>query len=213
MPITTEPTPERPPPGFTRVRIQGTGGDSAWGFGFWLQTAGTPGSGDLDDLAQAIHEAFVDRLMGSLGTDFHVTETVVTYYRTVDAIQGTYAHSDAGGQTGTTIPASAAMVLNWTIASHYRGGKPRTYLPGLKASAMTNDSQWDPAASSDVHDAAVLFLTDVNALSAGGITSVIMGCLHFFSAGVALVPPTFSGYSGLIARGKIGSQRKRISKT
>lgn len=213
MPITSEPTPERPPPGYTRVRIIGTGGDSAWGVGFWLQTSGTPAPGDLNDLAQSIHEAWVSNVMPLMGTDFHVTETIVTYYRTVDAIQGTYVHSDAGGQTGTTIPASAAMVLSWTIASHYRGGKPRTYLPGLKASAMTNDSQWDSAASSDVHDAVADWLTAVNALDAGGISSVVVGVLHFFSAGVALVPPTFSAYAGVVARQKIGSQRKRIAKT
>lgn len=211
MPITTEPTPERPPLGFTRVRLIGTGGDSNWGVGFWLQTAGTPASGDLDDLAQAIHEAWVSTLLGSMGTDFHLTETIVTYYRLADELVGTYVHSDAGGQTGTTIPASAAMVLSWTIASHYRGGKPRTYLPGLKASAMTNDSQWDPAATSDVHDSAVDFLTAVNALDSGGITSVLMGVLHFFSEGLALAPPTFSAYSGVRARGKIGSQRRRIA--
>lgn len=211
MPITSEPTPERPPPGFVRVRLIGTGVTSGWGIGFWLQSAGTPASGDLDDLAQQIHEAFVSTLLGSMGTDFHLTETTVTYYRTIDELVGSYVHSDAGGQTGTTIPASAAMVLSWTIASHYRGGKPRTYLPGLKASAMTDDSHWDPAASSDVHDSAVDFLTAVNAIDAGGVTSVIMGVLHFFSAGLALVPPVFSAYAGVVARAKIGSQRKRIA--
>lgn len=181
-----------------------------WGVGYWLQTAGTPASGDLNDLAQGIHEAWVATLLGSMGTDFHVTETKVTYYRLSDELVGSYVHSDAGGQTGTTIPASAAMVLSWTIASHYRGGKPRTYLPGLKASAMTTDSLWDSAATSDVHDSAVDFLTAVNALDAGGITSVIMGVYRFFSAGLALAPPTFNAYSGVVARQRIGSQRDRV---
>lgn len=211
MPITSEPTPERPPPGYTKVRHTGTGVTNVWGLGYWLQTSGTPAPGDLDDLAQQAHEAFASTVLDSMGTDYHLTETTVTYYRTSDELVGSYVHSDAGGQTGTTIPASAAMVLSWTISSHYRGGKPRTYLPGLKASAMTNDSQWDSAAASDVHDAAVDWLTAVNAITAGGIAGVVMGVLRFFSGGLALVPPTFNGYSGLIARQKIGSQRRRIS--
>jgi hypothetical protein len=211
MPITSEPTAERPPPGFTKVRHTGIGATSTWGLGYWLQTAGTPAPGDLDDLAQGAHEAFASTVLDLMGTDFSIEETTVTYYRTVDELVGSYVHHDAGGQTGTTIPASAAMVLSWTIASHYRGGKPRTYLPGLKASAMSNDSLWDSGASSDVHDAAVDWLTAVNALGPGGISSVIMGVLHFFSAGLALVPPTFSGYSGVVARRKIGSQRRRIA--
>jgi hypothetical protein len=51
-----------------------------------------------------------------------------------------------GGSTAE--PAQVAMLINWQIARRYRGGKPKTFLPGAGQADLASDSTWAVAAVS-----------------------------------------------------------------
>jgi hypothetical protein len=89
-------------------------------------------------------------------------KTVETFVQ--DEIQLLDLNSDTGaevtvanGATGTDasqgIPADAAMIINYGVGRHYRGGKPRTYLTGLPIGFLATPQTWNPTDAEAVNTA------------------------------------------------------------
>jgi hypothetical protein len=134
----------------------------------------------------------------------------VRYYSGAGDEQVSVTADHTGAESGGGLTANAAAVISWGILSSYRGGKPRTYIPGIGANALASARALSATFVASASAAAASFIDDVNALATGGITSVSLGTLHFFAAGVALAPPTFDPFVSARCQPRVCSQRRRL---
>jgi len=127
------------------------------------------------------------------------------------ALHSVHVINLAGTKVGTGISDnSACVVLSWASSVYWRGGKPRTYLPGIVNTDVVNGHTIATAADTEYTSAANSFLTLVNALSATGITQTQLGFVSFFSAKVPRNPPIFFPILAGSVHGRLGSQRRRL---
>lgn len=193
-----------------RVEISGNVGATHWMNGFWALVTGVPLFSDISTLATDFYGAFETNLLPRMGTDSHQLLSKVEYFTGTGSILAETNADHAGGQTGTAEISSAAIVIAWQIEEIYRGGKPRTYLGAQSEAKRDTNHTWQDSHVSDTASAAADFLEAVNGFTTTNVTSVSLGCLHFFRAGVALTPPTFSPFLGASCQKRICTQRRRL---
>lgn len=210
MPSGTRP---QPPVGTARVAIDSvlSGNTCANVVWFDLTSAGSPNAGDLNFILGAFIDAWITRFkpyqaaqvtyLGANASWLHAAgqaiETAVT--RSVVCTGGTTVH-DAG----------ASIVVDWGINAYYRGGHPRTYLPGVVDSNTVNSSSLDPTYRSAIATAAGGVLSDVAALSHGDITAVKLGTVTFQTGKEWRPSPFFRQYVSAKVRSRMGTQRRRL---
>lgn len=210
VPITSEPSPNRAPAGTARVRISGHYDETHWAVGYWLLVTGVPLPADLFDLANDVHGAWITRLLGLLSSAC-VTERVdVEYFTDTGSVAAASVVSNSGSGGGDPAGAQVSCVVSWGLETSYRGGKPRTYLPGIPGDAVFSPRIFTDGFVADVSSGAIGFLDDVNGITTDNISSVSLGVVHFFSAGVALAPPTFEPFLYAIAQKRLCTQRRRL---
>jgi hypothetical protein len=124
-------------------------------------------------------------LASNLGTNisghiakYSATNVVYTGIQTVDIgtqtpQEGAYSASIPGTATGTMEPANLCFCINFGITARYRGGHPRTYIPGQGAGAISTGNQWTSAALGTLaQDFANMIGATVSALATGGLAGV-----------------------------------------
>jgi hypothetical protein len=121
--------------------------------------------------------------------------------------EGTAGTVAAGTRAGTQLAPATSVLMNHQIARHYRGGKPRTYLP-LGASGDITSGRWLGSFLTDVTTAWVNFISTV--LGSGTGCSIIYLCnLSYHSGGALRAVPVTDEVQSSSANPLIGSQRRR----
>jgi hypothetical protein len=212
MPL-TDPRPA-PPAGTARVAISGTVFGHALTHVFWYEVehSGTVVVDDLDAIAAGTLDAWASNFAPLLSTAVVYTSCQVVYFPTAGTeLVGTATDSVAGEASEQIEDASASIVVDWLIALYYRGGKPRSYLPGPDASKVSNGSDLNSTYLSDLAGAASDVRNGINAGSSGSITAVTMGTVSFEHAKDWRDPPIFVPYINSKLRPVLASQRRRIT--
>jgi hypothetical protein len=179
---------------------------------FWLNLASAaPAQADLDAIVDAVVAAYNTRFTGFIVSTATLTQATATWLDGVGTVlESTRAYGDVmTGGTGIDNLASC-YVINWSIRDYYRGGKPRTYLPGVLQSVVTDGRTIAATPRANLAAAAVNFMNDVNALTHGGITSCHLGTVAFQRHNAWLTPPVFKQYQGASVRLVMGTQRRRL---
>lgn len=205
----------RGPDNSVRVAVSGTINGLAWAqvFHAQLTITGTVTQANLDAWTTAFAAAWTARL-GSLIP----IGTAQTLCKTTLYLPGGLAMLSSAPMTGTGSGAalndnSAAPVISWTSLAYWRGGKPRTYQPGIAASNMNSDGHTVTSGyKTALTTAATSFRTDVNALTAGAITGTVFGFVSFYTGGVLRTPAVFFPFTGASVHARLGSQRRRLGK-
>jgi hypothetical protein len=210
MPTGTRPAP---PVGTVRLTLSGTLATHKWANVLWLLlTSASPASADLNTLLTAINTAWGTRVRPLLGTDCSLTLMQGVWLHAAGSeIVGTNATVQTGGVGEASVNSAAAcFIISNHISSYYRGGHPRTYLPGVRASAVTNGSAISGSVLTSLTTGWNNLRTDINALTAGGITAVQLGTVRFQSGNAWLTPPVFRAFINSTVRSTLGTQRRRI---
>src|SRR6266550_814822 len=143
MPTGTRPAP---PNGTARVAIHGQIFSHTTINVFWLDLthSGTPDGGDFAEVVNDVLANYSGAFMGSLSRDFQVTGATGEWFLGTGNLSGFSAGAAVGSSDADAVQdAGASFVISWFIAASYRGGHPRTYLPGVDAAIVTNGSQID----------------------------------------------------------------------
>lgn len=120
--------------------------------------------------------------------------------------------TDSGGDfSAGNSPNSVACVVSWKIPRHYRGGRPRTYIWGLKTGTQISTNSFTSTFTSQLTSAATAFIADTNGISAAG-SGVQLGCVHYIKNKAYIIPPTFDAFTTAVVHGRIDSQRRRLGK-
>lgn len=204
------------PPGSARIAISGTINGKPWANVFWINTAGgaTAPQGDFDTVVSTIGEKYK--------TEFEVQQSnIITYVQAAGtmfqsantAIHSVHAMSGSGVvATAPVDDNAAAAVLSWHTNAYWRGGKPRTYIPGLVDASVSGGSTLNGAFITGLQGAAGFFLTDVNGSAHGAITSVSLGLMSFFTGKNPRPAPVFFPFTGVSVHSRMGTQRRRLGR-
>jgi len=212
MPIGHRPAP---PAGTARLILTGLTQSHPWAAIQWLQlTSSSPAVADLQSIVDGVSAAWNTDLAPQVPAQVSLSEVEAVWTPTVGTeiiAQNSTVH--AGTLSATIVAdASAAFVLNWHLNAYYRGGHPRTFLPGVYTASVTNGSDLVPAYQAAVQSGALAYLNAVNALTHGNISATLLGTVSFQSGNAWRTPPIFRAFTGVSVGGKIGTQRRRIGR-
>lgn len=115
-----------------------------------------------------------------------------------------------GTSTGSAMAPGVSVAISWQIVDTYRGGKPRTYLPGIPSNAATvsGGSGLSTAYATSLDTAATLFMNDLLAHPVTG-TTLHLGTVSYFNAHAVRPVPVFRPYFAVKIHERIDSQRRR----
>jgi hypothetical protein len=195
-----------------RFAVSGTNQGQKWVNIFHSKYSNTPADGaTINSICQAVHTAYVNAF-----TTLWSSSTVLI---TVDgqdlasrtAATGTFSLTHPGVQTTIPMSLQVALCISWSISDRYRGGHPRTYLPGIDGNFVTGGRLLTTAGHTAYLNAAAGFLTNMNAMTAGG-SSWQMCCVRYFSQHQLLANPYVRTITGQSVHGRIDTQRRRLGK-
>ncbi len=209
------PAPPRPQPPVDTIRValSGTVAAQPWTCVQYLAvtTDGTKTAADLKTVIDAYAAAFFARMKTSMSSSVTLTD-VKAVWITSAGNEIAYENSLSDVMTGGALVQNVAtcIVLNWAIGAYYRGGHPRTYLPGVIVANTTGNNALTSGYQASIAAAAVLWLSDANALAGVHILTVKMGTISFQTAKAWRTPPIFRAYSSASVRAIMGTQRRRL---
>jgi hypothetical protein len=121
--------------------------------------------------------------------------------------------ADPGLDTGTVLPPQCSIAISWVITASYRGGKPRSYLPGISASAVNppGTAAVDPTFAGLLEVEANSFLSACNGVTVGS-GPMQLGTISFHSGHVVRPTPIFRAFVSARVHERLDSQRRRSGK-
>lgn len=117
-----------------------------------------------------------------------------------------------GSNPAAPFPPQVAVVLSWQVASSYRGGKPRTYLPGIpqNAIATTGSSALSTTYATALEGVAASFRGIMNGYTPTGASGpTTVGTVSYFHGHTVRPTPVFMGYIDVSVHERLDSQRRR----
>lgn len=203
-----------PPVGTARVAIQGLGASgNEWVNVFWLNlTATTHVTADLVNVVDTMVGAYHTNLMPQMSSAYQVVSAKASWlYAGGNSLEylGSYSYVGSGGASYLTDAACA--VIDWSITDYYRGGHPRTYMPGVPSGSVNTGRTLGGTYRTNLTSGANAYIAAVNAITHGGISAVALGTVRFASGNAWLSPPVFRAYQSSSVRSVLGNQRRRYA--
>lgn len=182
---------------------------------FYIDSAAaSPTASDLNAAAAAISAAWSSDLAAHFCTHWQLVEVSVT------ALNGTETQgvdSTVVPGTGQTdpLPPGVAACVSWSINAAYRGGHPRTYMPGISASYLTaiGSNELSTTAAVNLVASWQNFANAVNIITIDTDT-VTMGTVSYVRNKTPRVTPVFYAYAVANTRmnTRLANQRRRNGK-
>lgn len=220
--MTAPPLPASP---CLRVRLDYSQADSFLaGNRFYLSYAGAaPTAGNCVTLAGDIEAAWVTNMAPVTLEDFALTEVDVLDIASTSGASGQWSGSEGGTRSGSFIPSSVAVNIEFQIARRYRGGKPKIYLPPGAQGDLGDQGHWSNTYKTAVQTAIDAFFAAVTALSVGAVGALGHVNLSYYngfknitnSSGRERAVPTYrdsallDSITGYSVKQEVSSQRRR----
>jgi hypothetical protein len=119
----------------------------------------------------------------------------------------------AGAGTGLPLPPQSAVCISWQAGLTARGGRARTYLPGIPdgATVQVGSPQLSSTYSSGLATAALGFLNQM-ASDTYAVTGVQMGVPSYYAKCQLRPTPMFFSFHTPVVHDRLDSQRRRSGK-
>ena len=192
----------------------GPGGRIARNILFALKGTGSASTSDptvLNGLANQVMSSFTTSLIpAQLSNLWQLTSVLARDNGGTAANSLSTSSSITMGNVGACQPPQVAICVSWQIAEVYRGGKPRTYLPGVPATSITptGSSQISAAAANAMDAAATLLLNDFNSHPVSS-TNWSLGTVSYRTGHSVRPTPLWRSYIGVRIHERVDSQRRR----
>lgn len=206
-----------PPVRACRVTVEGLYDLAPWANVFWLHLNGSGeiSNVNLNQLCNWVYGGWTNTLLKVQSLESTIERVVALLYSD-DGEQVAFSNPSSvpGLKGGTAMPASVSCCISWPIATHYKGGHPRTYLAAIPTSAQANSTSFDPDYSNAVGAEAEDFHTHLESMTElDGITSVSHGIYSFVRHKAWRDPPVFYRImAGVHVDTRIDSQRRRLGR-
>jgi hypothetical protein len=198
-----------------RLAVEGIQGAVPYVNVFWAHNgnASVPSPTDLTTFVTAFYNAYCNRFKALINANSLITAASILYWDGSGGLTGSqHIQNTACTRTGALLPASTACCISWATQQRYRGGHPRTYLPTPVDGDLTDMTTFAGAYVTSVTTNANAFHADVNAMSAGAISSVTLGVVSFVHSKQWRTPPIFRDFvpGGAVVDNRIDTQRRRL---
>jgi hypothetical protein len=201
------------PPGIARVAISGSVYGHKWVQVFYLQLTGSGVTvNDLQSLSDAIEGLYNTNIKAWWPSVVTLTDVSIVYIVSA-GVELTFEKNYSLTGTSAASPidnASGAVVVRWKISAYYRGGHPRSYMPGPTSDYVSNGSDVSGSAQTNIASAWNAVRNGINAITTTNITGVVMGTLSFQTGNAWRVTPVFRPFTSVSINPKLGTQRRRI---
>lgn len=205
-----------PPAGSLRFAVSGVApGGGAWANTFWIATTvATPTTAQMNTIASSLYSSWKTAWQGLLGDDWTITLAKATYYGASGyVIVGEDIVTDVGTGSGNAFTDQVTAVVSWLVATTWRGGKPRTYFPGILTTGdLLDNAHINSTLVTALEGAGTAWMTAVNAFTSAPLTSATLGTIRFFSGGVPLGTPVFLPYAGVFVHNRVATMRRRLGR-
>lgn len=214
------PAPPRPDPPADVCHVAISGNISTttpWANIFWFRNGAgtTPTQGDLDLTIDGILAAYKAQFLPSLGTAVSLQRAIALYYGASGGILSSdRSTTGSGARAAAVLPSNCAICVSWAIPAHYRGGHPRTYLPGPTIDTLATPRTFSPSYPTEIAGKANAFITAVNAIVHGAISDVHLGTVSFVLRKAWRTPPVFRDFTptGAHCDARVDSMRRRLGR-
>lgn len=136
--------PLPPVPDVIRAEIQwGVGPDPLAITRLWYQyTGGPPVAADCSAFAADLIVSLTAHFPALATSSIHCLGVRITDMASSTGADVTVTAALVGSRAGGIVPAGSAVLANYHVSRRYRGGKPRSYLPFLAASDISDAQDW-----------------------------------------------------------------------
>lgn len=203
-----------PIPGVAKVAISGTYGTRSWVNTFHVRrlVEDAMTQAIINDVANAVEAAYGATFITHMPAMAHVHEVVATDLHDTSGLAGVQPSTRVGAAGGLPSSVNIGPLINWRIALRYRGGHPRTYLPGIAEVSVDENGNVDGTVADAFTADANNFITNLGA-NVGDAGALILCVPHYFVGKAPVIPPAVPTVSDILS-GKcnpvVGSQRRRI---
>jgi hypothetical protein len=130
-----------------------------------------------------------------------------------DGLTTSIATAAPGSASGTALPPQCAMCFSWKSGIVARGGRGRTYLPGLTSAGLINaaGSEFLATYCSAVKGQLETFLSTLDALTIGGASPILVIPSYYHNCQLR-TPPLITQVNDVVVHNRLDSQRKRSGK-
>ena len=180
----------------------------------WANTVGGTSAtqADLDAWAAKVRTSYESTLLNICSVQVALHSVQCTLFQNPPFALHTTAPSSAAGPKVTAIinNTAASKVISWTSNVYWKGGKPRTYLPGVFTADTTDSQHLTTAALSELLTAANSFHGQLNGTVQGAITTTVHGFVSFRGLTGDIVTGSFIPILGAATHPRMGTQRGRL---
>lgn len=170
-----------------------------------------------------VNTSWENEMASQVATGINLSLIKVTDLSTRTGIVTSQPGSANGAKAGFIPPDNACVLVNYKINRRYRGGQPRSYMPGGVAQDVTNGNTWSTAMVTAYQNAVGVFFTSLTNFS-GNLTGLKHVNVSYFQGDTWFQKPngswerlpTFRTAPLLDAivnatpSARIGSQRRRL---
>jgi hypothetical protein len=184
-----------------------------WAAVHWLFVGGstTITQADLTSAAAFVGNAYGANVIVHMSAVVIAQHTHLALYGdSGDLLEADASYSLAGGATGVCTPANCCLCVTWHVATGYRGGHPRTYVPGVPDSAMITSNDVTGTFASSLAAGANTYRTNVNGYTNTSMPSVTLGTMSFVRANAWRTPPVFIPFTSASCDVRLDTQRRRL---
>ncbi|MBA0086836.1 MAG: hypothetical protein HRJ53_17785, partial [Acidobacteria bacterium Pan2503] len=155
-------------PGVIKVSLGWLNGGVQWGSNIHFHySSAPPDDATCAQCAGLVALEFGAAVMPNLSNDCAFNHVEVMDLSSKSGGVAINSPSTIGGHTEPTISDSACFMLNHKIKQRYRGGKPRTYLPGVVTIQCTDGKTLTSAAINAINTGWDLFVGNMRSGSSG----------------------------------------------
>ena len=205
----------RTPDGVARIAFTGSLHGEPWANVFHVKftafSAAT--AAQLKTFLDAMAGDYNSTLMQHMGVDATFTNGKAQLFLAapdVLVVESTYTY--AGAVTDDAESNSACYVLSWLISASYRGGKPRTYLPGVNEHGTSDHRSVTPATALALTNDAIAWKAAIAALGVSDLSSPVLGCVSFRTGNAPRGTALFRPFTGVTVHPRLGTQRRRYGR-
>jgi hypothetical protein len=210
-----------PPPllrNVLRVAHEGTYGPCTWAVVHHFDT--TPAepipTADMDAVLSTIAASFATRFISGPDSSNNLHYTRINGVRMNDSGTGVKRRAlvtDTSGDGGTDDdPGQVAYLYNWTTDDPRRGGKARSYLPGVLDSDQLDQGRLTGAVQATRTAQALLYLAEANAASHGVLTGLQMVEYSIVDSLAYRAEAAIYTIDGVTCNNVLGTQRRRVGR-
>lgn len=200
-------------PGVLRIALRGAFGTGEWANIYHFAFSGGPATDpDCATMASQTRTAWGTNFLGAYPPIVTLTSVTVEDLTSSSAGVGAWAGSDIGTGTSRPVPANVCMLVKHTIGRRYRGGHPRTYLPGPNDAILSTPTQWDASAVATIQGFFNTFISDVETTTLPSITFPLHVSVSYFTGHSQRLTPVVDPVLGSTVETMVATQRRRVGR-